>query len=65
MQLFNVCSKREYIKDGERKIKWMKAGLLKITGTGRKFLTFFHLPDIEYHLFEHEPKKEEVIQLDE
>ncbi|TAL63194.1 MAG: hypothetical protein EPN85_00720 [Bacteroidetes bacterium] len=65
MQLFNVCSKKEYIKDGEKKIKWMRAGLLKITDTGKRFLTFFHLPGIEYHLFEHEPKKEEVIQLDE
>ncbi|MBI4946472.1 MAG: hypothetical protein HY840_08740 [Bacteroidetes bacterium] len=65
MQLFNVCSKKVYEKNGERKIKWMKAGLLKIADSGKIFLSFFHLPDVEYHLFEHEPKKEEVIQLDE
>lgn len=65
-QIFNVCAKKIYETNGQKKIKWMKAGLLRITDSGKKFLSFFHLPDVEYHLFEQEQKKEEeIIQLDE
>ena len=52
MQLFNVCAKKVYDKDGEKKIKWYKVGLLKITDAGKKYLQLFHLPQTEYFLFE-------------
>lgn len=65
MQLFNVCAKKEYEKDGEKKVKWYKCGILKITDRGKRYLRFFHSPDTEYHLFESTDPKLPVIQAEE
>ena len=54
MQLLNVCSRKIYDKNGEKKIKWYKVGLLKITDTGKKYLQMFHSPEREYYLFDHD-----------
>lgn len=59
-QLFNVCAKKIYEKNGEKKIKWYNAGLLKITDAGKKYLIFFHQPMIEYHLFERDVTLPEI-----
>ena len=60
MQLFNVCSKKVYEKDGQRKIKWYIAGFLKITDAGKKYLMFFHHPQTEYYLFERDAALPEI-----
>jgi hypothetical protein len=60
MQLLNVCSRKIYDKNGEKKIKWYKVGLLKITDTGKKYMQLFHLPDTEYFIFERDETTPEV-----
>ena len=60
MQLFNVCARKIYDKNGEKKIKWYKVGLLKISDTGKRYLQMFHLPQVEYFLFENEEKTPEI-----
>ena len=65
MTIFNVCAKRIYEKEGEKKVKWYKAGILKVTDTGKKYLLLFHQPQNEYHLFEQEPKQEGIVRIGE
>lgn len=62
MRLFHVCAKKEFEKDGERKIKWYKAGIMKINDRGRLYLRLFHQPEVDFHLFESnkEPRMETV-----
>lgn len=60
MQLFNVCSKKVYEKDGEKKIKWYNVGLLKITDAGKKYLNLFLFPQTEFHLFERDATLPEI-----
>ena len=55
MRLFHICTKKEYEKDGEVKVKWYKAGILKIADSGRQYIRFFHLPEIDFFVFESNP----------
>lgn len=52
MRLFHVCAKKEFEQNGEKKTKWYKAGILKMTDRGRLFLRLFHQPEVDYCLFE-------------
>ena len=52
MQLFNICTKKHYEKDGEHKTKWYKIGILKIAESGKKYIKLFHQPDTEFFVFE-------------
>lgn len=64
MLVYNVCAKKEYVKDGEMKVKILKAGVLKVKDNGMMYLSFFHLPNVEYYLLR--PRKpESIIQLEE
>lgn len=64
MQLFDVCTKREYEKDGEKKVKWYRAGILKITESGSQYLRLFQQPQNDLYIFERKPQ-ENTIQLEE
>ena len=55
MRLFHICTKRVYEKDGERKVKWYKAGILKISDNGRQYIRLFHQPMIDFYVFESNP----------
>jgi hypothetical protein len=61
MKLFDVCTRKFYEKDGEKKMKWFRAGIMKETDKGTRFLRFFHQPDTEFFIFEksEEPPKKE------
>lgn len=52
MTLFDVCTRITFEKDGEKKTKWYKVGLMKVTDNGKKYLRLFHQPETEYFLFE-------------
>ena len=54
MKLFDVCTRKFYEKDGEKKIKWYKAGVLKETDKGSRYLRLFHQPEIDFFIFEKE-----------
>ena len=51
-KIYDVCTKRVYEKNGEKKIKWYRAGILKETEQGTRFLRFFHQPEIDFFIFE-------------
>ena len=60
MQLFNICTKKNYETNGEQKIKWYKVGILKIADSGKKYIKFFHQPDTEFFVFDKDEKTQEV-----
>jgi len=64
MQLFDICSKRVYEKDGEKKVKWYRMGIMKITEKGNTYIRLFHQPDVDLFVFEKEVVLP-VIQTDE
>ncbi len=59
MRLFHICTKKVYEENGEQKIKWYKAGILKETDNGRKYIRFFHLPATDYFVFDGHPANAE------
>ena len=54
MQLFNICTKKDYEKNGENKTKWYKVGVMKIADSGKKYIKLFHQPQTEFFVFERE-----------
>jgi len=54
MQLFDVCTKRVYEKEGEKKVKWYRMGIMKITEKGNIYIRLFHQPDVDLYVFERE-----------
>ena len=52
MQLFNICAKEHYEKDGEKKTKWYKVGVMKVADSGKRFIKFFHQPNTEFFVFD-------------
>lgn len=59
MQLFNICTKREYEKDGEKKVKWYRVGHLKVTESGKRYIKLYHQPDTEFIVFDNIEKPQE------
>ena len=62
MKLFHICTKKEYEKDGEKKINWYRVGFLKVAESGRKYLTLFHQPNTEFFVFDREEGKNETAE---
>ena len=59
MKLYDVCTRKFYEnKEGIKKIKWYKAGVMKETDKGTKYLRLFNQPETDFFLFE----KEETMQ---
>jgi hypothetical protein len=56
MQLFNICTRKDYVKNGESKVKWYKVGFLKIAESGRKYIKLFHQPMTEFFVFDRDEK---------
>jgi hypothetical protein len=56
MQLFNIYTKKDYVKNGESKVKWYKVGFLKIADSGRKYIKLFHQPMTEFFVFDRDEK---------
>jgi len=65
MQLFDVCTKRIYEKDGEKKVKWYKAGFMKTTERGNTYIRLFQQPDVDLYVFKREEVDIPVIQAKE
>ena len=59
MKLLNICTKKDYEKNGERKVAWYKIGILKIADSGKKYIKLFHQPDTEYFVFERDENQQE------
>ena len=56
MQLFDICTRKDYEKDGEHKVKWYKVGVFKIADSGKKYIKLFHQPEIEFFVFDRKEK---------
>ena len=52
MQVLNICSKKEYEADGEKKVKWYKVGFLKIADSGKQYIKLFLFPETELFVFD-------------
>ncbi|MCF8459611.1 MAG: hypothetical protein K9G46_02720 [Flavobacteriales bacterium] len=58
MKYLQVCTKKKVKVDGEEKTLWFKVGAMRVTDKGTRFLTMFHQPDTEYHVFDMEEAEE-------
>jgi hypothetical protein len=54
MRIFDVLTRKVFEKNGEKKIKWYKAGYIKETDKGTRYLRFFHTPETDYFILEKE-----------
>lgn len=61
MKLFDVCTRKFYEKEGEKKIKWFRAGIMKESDKGSRFLRLFHQPETEFFLFEKSEKPDQKV----
>jgi len=52
MKLFDVCTRKFYEKDGEKKVKWYRAGIMKETDKGSRYLRLFSNPETDFFIFE-------------
>jgi len=59
MQLFDICAKKEYETSGERRVKWYKIGILKITDSGKKYIRLFHMPQVDFFVFTREEQQQD------
>ena len=58
MKIYDVCTRKFYEKDGEKKIKWYRAGIMKETDKGSRFLHLFSQPEVDFFIFEKELPEE-------
>lgn len=64
MKFFSVLTKRTYLDDqGAEQSVWYKAGYIKETPHGGKFLMMYHQPDTTFYILPQE-ENEKVIQLE-
>jgi hypothetical protein len=59
MQILNIYTRKIYEKDGEKKVQWYKAGFMKVSDNGRKFIKLFHQPNVDFFVVDPEEKNEE------
>ena len=52
MNFKDIMTRREYVKDGEKKSVWMKVGTLKTTTDGKQYVDLFMFPDTQFYVFE-------------
>lgn len=66
MQILDICTKKTFEMNGERRAKWFKAGFLKITDSGRKYICLFHQPMTEFYVMDKKIELEmEVVPLED
>lgn len=56
MTFEDICTKREWEQDGEKKTKWFNVGTLKTTDAGKKFIDLNMFPDTSFFVFEQKDK---------
>jgi hypothetical protein len=53
MKIFSVCSKLNFNdREGKEKVKWFRAGTIKLSENGQLYLRMFHQPQVEFVCFE-------------
>ena len=61
MLIENICTRKEYEQNGEKKVIWLKCGVLKTTDKGKRFIELNHMPNTTFFVFENKPKEEEAL----
>jgi hypothetical protein len=52
MKTYDVFTKKEYVNsEGKQEAAWYKAGYIKATPSGGKFLQLFSQPDTTFYIF--------------
>jgi hypothetical protein len=65
MKLYDVCTRKFYEKDGEKKVKWYRAGMMKTTDKGSTYVRLFNQPQTDFFVFEkEEPQTLPEIQIE-
>ena len=59
-EFWGIYTKREYTENGENREKWYKAGHMKVTKNGNKYMQLYHQPNVEYRVFP--PKDDEATE---
>ena len=62
MLIYDICVRRNYEKDGEKKVSWYKVGFLKVAETGKKYIRLFQQPNTDFFVFENKEKPEETTE---
>ena len=57
MKYYNICAKKEYEQNGEKKKKWLPVGTLRVTDDSKSFIELNHLPNTPLYVFEQKPKE--------
>lgn len=57
MKFLNICTKKQYEKDGKTVTKWLNCGTLRINDDGKMFIEMNDRPDIPYFVFEQKGKE--------
>lgn len=52
MQVFSICAKKEFQQNGETKTKYYKVSFLKINDKGKRYITLYQQPYVEYCVFD-------------
>ena len=52
MKNFNVCTKRAYEINGEKRVKWYRVGILQTSNQGFQYLRLFQQPNTDFYIFE-------------
>ncbi|HEU4718207.1 MAG TPA: hypothetical protein VFU15_10250 [Bacteroidia bacterium] len=70
VRIFSVCTKIVFNtkEDGKERVKWYRAGTLKMLDSGQVYLKMFHQPQVDFVCFEQKQEQDErelpVIQVD-
>lgn len=58
MEYKDICSKREYEQNGEKKTKWLNVGTLRTNDAGKMFIDLNILPNTPLYVFDKKEKEQ-------
>ncbi len=61
MQYLGIFTRHDYQdENNESQTRWYKAGYMKVTPQGGRFIKMFHLPETTYYAFETDTELPEI-----
>lgn len=58
MEFKDICARKEYDTNGQKKVVWLKVGTLKTASTGKQYIELNMIPNESYFVFESKEKKQ-------
>ena len=58
----DICTKREYEVNGEKKVKWYNVGTLRINNDGKEFIELNIFPNTPFYVFEQKKKNNDSVE---